>query len=167
MAKTGVFYRNGHYYGTPSRDSANVYFDNTISGLTSGTVKAALDEIALWKKKINKGGLVPRKHNGVTSASGGTFVTPATNGVGIEFYVDQSVKTIRVTAAGGNVQIGMANFTGSLPTIVTTGADRLSYQQVNAGQSVDFNWVGSPGLFFAAGMGAICTVTVEVIDRNA
>lgn len=165
--QSGAFIFNGKVYQGTSNTGSNVSYDNSTSGLASATLQAAIDELTTWKKKSQKLGLIPKQNNAVSSMSNGVISVPATNGTGIVFFVDSRVKTIRITAtgAGFTCQYGYGAFTGSLPTFVTTGADRLSYGVVTGGNSADFTWAGSAGLFFAACQGTVAgTITVEVID---
>lgn len=167
QSQSGAFIFNGKIYQGTSNNAANVGYDNSTSGLVSATLQAAIDELASWKKKAQKTGLMPKQNNSVTSMSGGVIAVPATNGTGVVFYVDQRVKTIRITATGAGFvcQFGMSAFTGSLPTLVTAGTDRASYDVVGGGSYKDFNWNGAAGLFYAACQGTVAgTITVEVVE---
>lgn len=124
MAKTGVFYRNGHYYGTPSRDAENVKFDNTISKLSAGTVKAAIDELASLK---TTGQLTKLK---TISASTDTTITAIDStkyrklvlvffAGGVSFSRDINVNLLTTTAV--NYQVGGTAYAGSTYYVASAG----------------------------------------------
>jgi hypothetical protein len=119
--------------------SGNVTYDNTTSGLTATTVKAAIDEVAgeisalptVHPRWDNFGYRSGRYYGGLFSIGFGTFVV-AQNNLYIMPYIVARQNTfdrisISVTAfSAGNVRLGIYNMVDGVPTTLVLDAGTAS-----------------------------------------